>query len=181
MQVTYIDFIETRAKCHLKKLTCNGTFRRLLICLRTPPILGFCWGGQLASESGEIQSIKLQQNMVSNRTQHPSFPPSHPLSTVLWHSEGGKSWTREKVFFIFFLNIFWGDFFIFFFILERRLEGQQYTKVGRKYQHDYVQVIGYLQSINSEEHLSQSQFLDDDILRCFLWVLSFCEERFPVV
>jgi hypothetical protein len=51
---------------------------------------------------------------------------------------------------------------------ERRLEGQQFTKLGRKYQQDWL----YLQSINSDKHLPQSlftgKFLEDDIL---LWCL----------
>ena len=36
---------------------------------------------------------------------------------------------------------------------ERRLEGQQFTKLGQKYQH-----MMYLQSINSDKHLPQSPF-----------------------
>jgi hypothetical protein len=32
---------------------------------------------------------------------------------------------------------------------ERRLEGQQFIKLGRKYQQDWL----YLQSINSDKHL----------------------------
>jgi hypothetical protein len=58
---------------------------------------------------------------------------------------------------------------------ERRGEGQQFTKLGRKYQHD-------LQTINSAKHsavykfcktpaaksLYRSIFLDDDILHCLL-------------
>jgi hypothetical protein len=51
---------------------------------------------------------------------------------------------------------------------ERRLEGQQFTKVGQKYQHDLM----YLQSINNDKHLPQSPFTGqvfyDDIL---LWCL----------
>jgi hypothetical protein len=48
---------------------------------------------------------------------------------------------------------------------ERRGEGQQFTKLGGKYQHDYL----YLQSINSDKRLLQSPLtgeicLDDDIL-----------------
>jgi hypothetical protein len=38
---------------------------------------------------------------------------------------------------------------------ERRLEGQQFTKLGQKYQHDWL----YLQSINSDRHLPQSPFI----------------------
>ncbi len=37
---------------------------------------------------------------------------------------------------------------------ERRLERQLLTKLGRKYQHDWL----YLQSINSYKHLQQSPF-----------------------
>jgi hypothetical protein len=37
---------------------------------------------------------------------------------------------------------------------EGRLKGQQFTKPGRKYQHDWL----YLQSINSDNHLPQSPF-----------------------
>ncbi len=38
---------------------------------------------------------------------------------------------------------------------ERRLEGQQFTKLGRKYQRDWL----YLQSINSDKHLPQSPLI----------------------
>jgi hypothetical protein len=52
---------------------------------------------------------------------------------------------------------------------ERRLEVQQFTKLGRKYQQDWL--YKYLQSINSDEHLQQNpftgSFLDDDILLLF--------------
>ncbi len=52
---------------------------------------------------------------------------------------------------------------------ERRLEVQTFTKLGRKYQQNWL----YLQSINSDKHLPQDLFtgqffLDDDIL---LWCL----------
>ncbi len=47
---------------------------------------------------------------------------------------------------------------------ERRLEGPQFTKLGRKYQHDWL----YLQSINYDKHLPPSpftgHFLDDILL-----------------
>jgi hypothetical protein len=47
-------------------------------------LLGFClgWSNNLVNfESGQIQSIKLLQNMVLNRTrEHPLPPPSHILS-----------------------------------------------------------------------------------------------------
>ncbi len=48
---------------------------------------------------------------------------------------------------------------------ERRLEGQQFTKQGRKYQNDWL----YLQSLHSAaKFLCRSIFLDDDIL---LWCI----------
>ncbi len=38
-----INYIDTKAKCrHRKKLTCRGTLRQVFICLRPPPLLGFC-------------------------------------------------------------------------------------------------------------------------------------------
>jgi hypothetical protein len=37
---------------------------------------------------------------------------------------------------------------------ERRLEGQQFAKLGQKSQHDYL----YLQSIKSDKHQPQSPF-----------------------
>ncbi len=47
---------------------------------------------------------------------------------------------------------------------EGRLKGQKFTKLGRKYQHNWQ----YLQPINSDKHLRQCPFkdpffLDDDI------------------
>ncbi len=66
-----------------------------------PPLLGFCLGWSsnfVGSEFGQKQSVKLPQNMVSNRTQHPD---PHPLPatyfTVLWHREGGGGGERERV------------------------------------------------------------------------------------
>jgi hypothetical protein len=35
----------------------------------------------------------------------------------------------------------------------------KFTMLSRKYQHDWL----YLQSINSDKHLPESPFLDDDI------------------
>jgi hypothetical protein len=113
-----INYIDTKAKCqHLEQLTCKGPLQQVIIFLRPPPLLGFLgwFSNFVGSESCHIQSIKLLQNMVSNRTQHPQPPSSHTLSvyTVLWHREGRVA-------------------------PERRLEGQQFTKLGRKYQHDCI-------------------------------------------
>ncbi len=85
-----------------KKFTCKGTLRQVFICLRPPPLLGFRLGlssNFVGSESGQIQSVKLLQNMVSNTTQQPPPVPNHTLSVcVLWHREGeGGRWTREMI------------------------------------------------------------------------------------
>ncbi len=91
-----INYIDTKAKCrYLKKLTCKGTLRQVFICLRPPSHLGFFLGWYsnfVGSESGQIQSGKLLQNMVSNRTQT-TPPPRHTLSvyTVLCHRRVGSS------------------------------------------------------------------------------------------
>ncbi len=65
-------------------------FAAVFICLRPPPLLNLCLGWSsnfVGSESGQIQSVKLLQNTVSNRTQH---HPSQILSvyTILWHRKG---------------------------------------------------------------------------------------------
>ncbi len=72
----------TKAKCrHLKKSTQRQV---LFMCSRrSPPFLGFCFGWSssfVGSESGQTQSVKLLQNMVSNRTQHPQQP--HPVTAT---------------------------------------------------------------------------------------------------
>ncbi len=89
-----IRLIEGNAKCrHLKKLTCKGTLRQVFICLRPPPLLGFClgWSSNFAgSETGQIQTVKVLQNMVSNRTT--CLPPLHTVyvHTISYsHREGG--------------------------------------------------------------------------------------------
>ncbi len=73
-----IRLIEGNAKCrHLKKYICKGTLRQMLILLRHPPLQWFClrWPSNfVGSESGQIQSVKIPQNMVSNRTPIPQRP-----------------------------------------------------------------------------------------------------------
>jgi hypothetical protein len=40
-----IRLMESNGKCrYLKKLTCKETLRQVFICLRTPPLQGFCLG-----------------------------------------------------------------------------------------------------------------------------------------
>ncbi len=92
-----IRLIESNSKCRQKKIfTWFGTLRQVFICLRPSSLLGYClrWSSNFVGfEFGQIQSVKLLHNMVSNRTQHPPLPPSHTLSvyTVLWLWEGGRS------------------------------------------------------------------------------------------
>jgi hypothetical protein len=65
-----IKLIEDYAKCrHPKKLTSKGNLRQVFICLKPPPLLGFRLGWLSnfeGSESGQIYSVKLLQNMVFN-------------------------------------------------------------------------------------------------------------------
>ncbi len=45
-----------------EKLTCKGTLGQVFICLRAPPLQGFCFGRTsnfVVSESGQIQECKL--------------------------------------------------------------------------------------------------------------------------
>jgi hypothetical protein len=68
-------------------LTCEGTLPLELICLRPPPLLGFCLGwcsNFVDSESGQKQSVKLLQNMVSNTAQHPPPTPSEPNTVCIY-------------------------------------------------------------------------------------------------
>ncbi len=130
-----IRLIEGNAKCrHLKKLTWKGSGRQVLICLRPPPLLGFCLGCSInfvGSESCQIQSVKLLQNMVSNRT------PYHPLlsHSILIHTRkggGGELNKREG---------------------ERGNSSQSW--VENTNMTEWTQDC-YLQSINSDKHLQQS-------------------------
>jgi hypothetical protein len=78
---------------------------------------------------------------LSPGTPNPPPPPTHCIRVyrIIIHTrKGGRGGRVEP---------------------ERRLEGQQVTKLGGKYQHALL----YLESINSDT----GQFLDDDIsLRC---------------
>ncbi len=66
-----------------KKLICKGTLRKVLICLRSTSIQGFCLGWSWYSYFlGSLlvkKSVKLMQNIVSNRTPYP--PPPYTLFT----------------------------------------------------------------------------------------------------
>jgi hypothetical protein len=130
-----INYIDTKAKClHINKLAYKGTLRQLFICLMPPPLLCFwlAWPCNfVGSKSGQIQSVKLLQNMVSNMTQHPHpFPATHSMFILVQYFDTGKGGGVEP---------------------ERRLERQQFTKLDRKYQFAWLYVL----SIDSDKHLSQ--------------------------
>ncbi len=79
-----VRLIESNAEYrYLKKLTCKGTLQQVFICLRPPPLPSFCLGWQgnfVGSECGQIQSVNLLQNMVSNSPHHPHpLPATHCL------------------------------------------------------------------------------------------------------
>ncbi len=105
-------FLDTKAKCrHLTKFTCKATLRQVFIFLRPSPLLGFCQGWSsdfVGSESGQIQSVKLLQNVVSNRIQLPHPLPATQCLCVLYFDTGKGVGGRVEP--------------------QRRLEGQQFTK-----------------------------------------------------
>jgi hypothetical protein len=78
-----------------KKLTCKGTLRQVFLCLTPPPLLGFCLGWSsnfVGSESGQIQSVKLLYNMVSNRNRHPQPLPATHCLYILYCETGKGGW-----------------------------------------------------------------------------------------
>ncbi len=83
-----------------------------------PPLLGFSleW---VNFESGQNQSVKLLQNMVSklqhNSTPPTPFPATHSLYILFFDFGKGRK-------------------------PERRLEGQQFKKLGRKYHATWLTV-----------------------------------------
>ncbi len=104
----------------MRNMTCKGNLRQVFISLRPHPLLGFCLGwcsNFVGSESGQKQSAKLLQNMVSSTTQHPPPPPPPPepntvciyCSLTLVRGRGGEGEPK------------------------RRLERQEFTNLGRKY------------------------------------------------
>jgi hypothetical protein len=67
-------------------MTCKGTLRQVFI----GRFLFGVVGNFVGSESGQIQSVKLLQNMVSNTTQHPPPPPSLYISMYILYFDFGK-------------------------------------------------------------------------------------------
>jgi hypothetical protein len=65
----------------------------MFICLRPPPLLGFClgWSSKFVDfESGQIQSAKLLQNMVSIRTPEPPDTLYPFIQYSYTNREGGR-------------------------------------------------------------------------------------------
>ncbi len=91
-----IRLIEGNAKCRrLKYLTCIGTLQQVFICLRPHPLLDswLGWSSNVeGSESGQMQSVQLLQNMVSNRTLYPTPSPLHTVYvySILIHTGKGR-------------------------------------------------------------------------------------------
>ncbi len=91
----FINYIDTKAKCHLTKFTYKVTLRQVFICLRRPPLLDFCLGwcnSFVGSESCQLQSVKL----LSCRIWSPpglNTPHSLPATHCLYRSVHG----RERV------------------------------------------------------------------------------------
>jgi hypothetical protein len=75
-----IRLIEDNAKCrHLKKIDLYRDFAAGVYLFLPRFCLGWC-SNFAGSESGQMQSVKLLQNMVSNSTPQYAIPP--PLHTV---------------------------------------------------------------------------------------------------
>ncbi len=87
MQKKATHGINTRHKSKMsssKKFTCKGTLWQVFICLRPHPLLGSCLGWSnniVGSESGQIQSVKFLQNMVSNGGQIHGWNPDKSLKS----------------------------------------------------------------------------------------------------
>ncbi len=78
-----------------KKFTFQGTLLQVFICLRSPPLPGFCFGWS-SNFVGFLNLVRykvlnLLQNMVSNRAQHHPPPPSHTLSVYTVRGRGMES------------------------------------------------------------------------------------------
>jgi hypothetical protein len=99
-----INCTDTKAKCrHLKNWPIKG--RQVFICLRPPPLLGFClgWSGNfVGSESGQTQRVKLLQQYSTPQPLPATYCPACIVCTVYCTltqgrgEGGGEKWTREK-------------------------------------------------------------------------------------
>ncbi len=72
----------------------NLTFRQVFICLRPPPLLGFCLGWSnnfVGSESCQIQSVKLLLYVYGlQQDSAPPTPSSHFLSVCALTQRRGE-------------------------------------------------------------------------------------------
>ncbi len=89
------NYIDAKAICHLKIDLYSDFAAIVYLSVAPSPPIGFCLGwcsNLVGSKSGQIQSVKLLQNKVSNTTQQHSPPPIQTLSafTILLHREGGR-------------------------------------------------------------------------------------------
>ncbi len=113
---------------------------------------------QFKMSSSEIFTCKgtLRQVFICLRPRTPYPPSAYTMFTYIQytysHREGGEGGELIET--------------------DRRGEGQQFTKLGRKYQHDWL----HLQSINSYKHLPQSLFIQVHFYRCrhFVFVSLYC-------
>ncbi len=79
-----------------KKFTCKGTLRQVFICVRPPPLLGFCLGGKrnfVGSESGQIHRV-LNSCRIWSPTGHNTPQPLPATHRPLYRHREGGSWTR---------------------------------------------------------------------------------------
>ncbi len=94
--------IESDAKCHyLKKFTCKGTLGQVFIFLGPPHLLGFCLGWSsnfVGSESSQIQSVQILQNMVQQDSTPPTPSQSHTVCImyIFLYFDTGKGEREEN-------------------------------------------------------------------------------------
>ncbi len=110
----YIDAKATSS--HLKKFTCKGTLRHVFICLGPPPLLGFVWGGKAI-----LQILNLVIYRMLNACRIWSPTGLHTLKRTVCINctfTQGRGGCRVEP--------------------ERRLKGQEFKKLGQKYQLDCI-------------------------------------------
>jgi hypothetical protein len=175
LQRRKIRLIEGNAKCrHLKKLTCKRTCGRSLSVwgpAHTPP--------PLTHTCIRVYSVRICRPFKEFRNR---FPAGRAGMTILLSDRPARqhrlaeSIPRYR---------FLGSINDYKYVLttlihtwkwgwvepKRRLEGQQFIKLGRIYQHDWL----YLQSINSDKHLLQSPFPSQ-----FFYMMTFCFDVYKV-
>jgi hypothetical protein len=90
-----LTILTPKQNVDILKITCKGTLRQVFIFLWPLPLLGFCLGWSrifVGSESGQVRSVIILQNMVSNSTQHTPPPPpaTHCLYIIIMYIDTGK-------------------------------------------------------------------------------------------